>query len=275
MEVDEEVVENEANLQDDSEDIRIQRYVRQFLDMLKNLEEKDQQTSRQPYPLSKFHSVLCFGRNSDRLRLISFIFASEYCIQRYSDVHLIRADHMPDLVRPETAFRLIETLEDASFLEFLHIYYLYDQRMLINHLLDVDNTEHSLVPGAIILDDISSYVLKKATPRQPSPLEVPEPNPNEPPPPNLPNIHQIDINHDRLYTVFKLCSSLNETANFCGTKLTEPKQKCLLIVTIDLNNFLGKLFTPEHSENIPDDRNPLIQRICERFFRHQIYVDTI
>lgn len=193
----------------------------------------------------KFHSMLCYGVDDEKLRLFEFMFSQQSVSNRQQDLQLIRSGYLPELIHKQTASQIVD-VNSGHNLYFFKIIYLNDFKCLAEHLFNIHqiNRRHA-VPFAIIIDDICKYSIRNNN--QNSPDEK--------------AFKRLRMQHDdQLETIMQLCTLLIETINLCQLQLQEPSY---LLIGIDLKNY-------SNDQGKCDD---LILKLQNRFVEHSINVD--
>lgn len=277
----------------------LSKYVRKYLDYLAGMAASE--TGKEKTKFNRFETILAYGNNADRLRLLLYIFSHHIALSRYDGVHLFRTEHYPNLVRPEQATRLLNSLEEAHYLQLLEIRYITSSRAkFVAHLLALKNTDTTIVPGAILIDDIANWMIPESPKQKVHPRNVPDEPPAgpstsaganvapSPPPPAAEKPKHVS----HIFNLYRLCAFLLDTVNGCAEQLKPPElpnvppstksKKVLLIVTLDLNHFYNILFPPDADPPQPGtpeeqekQRKTILDQLVARYFKYSINVDAI
>nr|XP_027205846.1 uncharacterized protein LOC113799423 [Dermatophagoides pteronyssinus] len=187
---------------------------------------------------SNCHTILYYGNDADRLRLIEFLFGQHIVSKCQWDVHLIRTNHLPNLFDHQQARELIQTTKQMDDLCFLKIYYLTSRESLFNHMMSVSaSNQNRLLPKAFIIDDIMAYVADSSKDQQSSndePQQSVDIETDLGPKRKRPRTNCWNRLDEQFQNLIRIVNGSIETLEYCASRL---QRTTYLIVKIDLKTF--------------------------------------
>ena len=207
-------------------------------------------------------TILCYGRNTARLRMVSFTFAYQLARSRCTDVQLIRVSHLPNLFDSyESACKLVPSIDDAAFLSFVNVYYHPTSTGLIKHLLKGEESTKARLPQeSIVLEELTNYIQSTVL----TATAEPAANATKPKGPK-----------SMLYNAYRMTAFLVNTMGYSALKpLNDTKNEPVFLVTLDLDRFFQLVLHPTDRGNA-EKEDTILKHFGAVFFRHRIDVDRI
>ena len=218
---------------------------------------------------SNCNTILYYGHDTDRLRLVEFLFGQHIVSKCKWDVHLIRTNLLPNLFDHQQARELIRTTKQMNDLCFLKIYYLENRKSLLDHLSNISaSNRKQLLPKAFIIDDIMAYVVDSSSTDQTnnehrqSTVDTTETTDPEPQRKRF-RTNSWNRLEEKFQSLIRIISGSIDTLEYCAQRL---QRTTYLIVKIDLHTFYPA---------DPSLQKDLLFKLNRSHFKHKINVDKI